>query len=195
MRSAPILGIKAHKVNAQLLVKRLFVLAFPDNPCQFEHHGNPTCSIVGSENRLSPVRTVRVVVGPRTAIPMRTKQYSRRRLGVNARHDVTTAQLCTVISRERCSLRGHLTAIFLELTDNPFATKVMPPTVHVAWPEVALCLCKGVSTIGIERRPHWIYLRNLLGFLDILHLAIRIFVVMKSAYSQCSHSNSKRYFH
>ena len=166
-----------------------------DDSCQLEHHCNATCGIIRGKNWLVPVRTIRVVIGPRTAIPMRAKQYSGGGFRVYTGNNVATLELSAVISGESCILGGHLTAIFLELLHYPLCATFMPTAVHIAWTEVALCLYKAVSAIGIKRWTDGSDFLNLLYFLRVFNTLTSLFVIVESTDSHCSHDNSKHYLH
>ena len=146
---APVFGIKAYKVDA--IGQGGVVLK---QPSQLQHHGNSTGTIVGSHHRFAPIGAVRVVVGPRTTVPVGTEQDAFGGLWFVFGHDVGGMQHGAVIAFHIRFLCGHIASKLLEFTDNPIGTLLVRLAIHGTRAKVALCLDESVSRVGVECWSH-----------------------------------------
>ena len=147
MRYTPVFGIEADEVYSY----RKFPVGLQQAGC-LQHDGYAAGSVVGSHDRLLPVGGVGVVVGPRTAVPVRTDQYPLLCLRVKTRDDVRRLQQSSVVSLQVGLLFLDFTAELPELLCDPFSARLVCRGVHCAWSEAALCCRESVCRIGIELR-------------------------------------------
>ena len=90
MWCAQIFRVKTDHVDADL---DWFLL---QKPADFQHHCNTASSIVGSKDRRAMVLFVWVVVCPRSAVPMTTKQNSVGIARIDVCYDVSSRLFCAV---------------------------------------------------------------------------------------------------
>ena len=120
---------------------------------QFEHDGYARGTVVGGNDGRMVIGLVRIVISPRSTIPVGTDEDAVLELGLVAGYDVRALQDGTVVAFEIGLLHSDSETEFLEFRGNPLGTVFMSLTVHRAGAEVALGLTVLQGTIGTESRP------------------------------------------
>ena len=192
LRRSPIFGIETNEIDAHIGVEFAILL---NGSGQLKHHGYATGCIVSGQNRLTPLRAVGVVIGPRTAVPMGAKQQSCFGFRMNAGNDVRAVQRRSVITFEHGFLCFHRAAIAFELRYNPLFATVVAFAVHIAWAKSALCRRKRIGTVGIKRGS---YGRKFLHFGRLFHISrcrLMRFIPVQTTQNHCGGHHSHCYFH
>ncbi len=147
--SAVVFGIEADEVEAEGEA-----LVSTDQTSDFEHHCDAAGAVVGSEDGRMMISGVRVVVGPRTAVPVGAEQDTVLSVRVVAGDDVGAAQGGAVVASEGGVLfcDGH--AVVSEFRDDPAGAGVVGRTVHRAGAEGALGLAESVGAVSAEDGAH-----------------------------------------
>ena len=132
---SPVFGIKADEVDAwqagsgRLLAVSRWLLAVGgrllavggEQACEFYHHGDTRCAIVGCEDGFMPVGFVGVVVGPWPAVPVCCNDDALRGFGFVAGNDVGGLEGCAVVSGQCGLLLADAESVLPELADDPLA--------------------------------------------------------------------------
>ena len=143
-------------------------------------------SLAGSQYRFVPVGRVRVVVGPRTAVPMPANQYACFCIGVIRCDDVTGFQDRTVVCLHVCILVGDGRTETFEFLGNVRTAKTVGFRIRYARPERTLCSRIGESTVCIEFR--------ILGLSLFCFYAKKPYRRIEKRRGQCSIASLKSFF-
>ena len=119
-----------------------------------EHDGDTGGAIVGSEDGFMPVGLIRIVIGPRTAVPMGTDEDAVCEIRTIAGDDVRGTEHRAVVAFEQSFLGNDTHAIRLELLHNPCATVFVGLTVHGTRTKGTLLFAVKKSTVSTE---DWTY--------------------------------------
>ena len=91
-----------------------------------------------------------VVICPRTAVPVGTDQDACGSLRIVTGDDIRCVEHGAVVAFQVGFLCLHLTAVLLELFDNPLFAFIVCFGVHDAWSELALHCTEEIGGVGIE---------------------------------------------
>src|SRR5574344_699769 len=99
LRHSPVLGIETYEIHSYINTVGMLQKA-----CYLKHYGHTARSVVGSRNWFAPVGAVGIVVGPGTAVPMRTKQTALLVIWTKTGNDIAAFEWSAVISLDHCFL-------------------------------------------------------------------------------------------
>ena len=101
-----------------------------------------------------PVGLIRIVIGPGTAVPVRTDENAVFEFWTIAGDDVRGTEYRSVIAFEQRLLGGDGETVTLELTDDPLGTGVVSSAVHRTRAKGTLLFAVKKSTVSTEGRAY-----------------------------------------
>jgi len=141
-----VLHIKEDDVHPQFRLLLLYLA------CHLQQHPHPTGTVIGTIHGRMVVLFVRIIVCPRTAVPMGTQQQPFPVLRLIAADDVAHLQGGTVKGIHHIALLVHQCAEVLQLLHQVVATCAVRLTVGHTGTECHLTGHIRIRTVGIELR-------------------------------------------
>ena len=151
--AAPVLSVKAYKIDAYGQLAGVSL----QQTGNLQHHAHATGAIISSHHRLGVVGFIRVVVSPRTTVPVSTEHDALLFVWLIACNDIIALKGGAVETFKCGSLFGHVHAVVFELLYNPLPTQFVSLAIHCARSEVALLLTEGISGVGRELRSYGLF--------------------------------------